>query len=119
MRDNFDLAVALLADLHGIAQIPHPVIDFDLVVQEFLKRGDVEDLVRCGLRGVDDVLQIAPEPALAADIVLGVFSMTWTGQQLDMGLGGENLPSWLFWPACLLWCRGGCQPTVRERRENT
>lgn len=54
--DNFNFAVALLADLYRIAQIPGAVIDFDLVVQELFERGDVEDLVCRRLGRVDDVL---------------------------------------------------------------
>lgn len=60
MRDDLDLAVPLLADLHGIAQVVHAVVDLDLVVQELLEGGDVEDLVGRGLRGVDDELKFFP-----------------------------------------------------------
>ena len=56
MRNDLDLAIALLADLDRIPQIAHPVIDLDLIVQELFESGDVEDLVRSGLRGVDDEL---------------------------------------------------------------
>lgn len=56
MRNHLDLAISLLADLHDVPQVPHAVVDFDLVVEEFLKSGDVENFVRDGLGGVDDVL---------------------------------------------------------------
>lgn len=64
--DDLNLAVALLADYHRVAQVPDPILDFDLVVQELFKRGDVENLVRCWLGGVDDVLYIARQKELAA-----------------------------------------------------
>lgn len=53
---DFDLAIPKLIDQHGIAEIADPTIDLDLVVQELFKGGDVEDLVRCRLGGVDDEL---------------------------------------------------------------
>jgi len=58
MRNDLDLPIALLADLDRVAQVPRAAIDFDAVVQELLKGGDVEDLVRGGLGGVDDVLHL-------------------------------------------------------------
>ena len=57
MRNHLDLAIPLLADLHDVTQVPHAVVDFDLVVEEFLKSGDVENFVGDGLGGVDDVLE--------------------------------------------------------------
>lgn len=56
MGNNLNLAITLLANLHRIAEISNAVIDLDLIVQEFLKGGDIEDLVRSRLGGVDDVL---------------------------------------------------------------
>lgn len=56
MRDHLDLAVALLANLHGVAEVADAVVDFDLVVEELFKSADIEDFVCGGLRGVDDVL---------------------------------------------------------------
>lgn len=56
MGDNLNLAIALLANLHRIAEISNAVVDFDLVVQKLFKGGDIEDLVRCRLGCVDDVL---------------------------------------------------------------
>ena len=59
MRHHLDFALAAyLRDLDGIAQVAGPVIDFDFVVEEFLKGGDVEDFVRGGLGGVDYELWI-------------------------------------------------------------
>lgn len=54
--DDFDLPFTLLANLDCVAQIPYAVVDLDLVVQKFLKGGNVEDLVGGGLGGVDDEL---------------------------------------------------------------
>ncbi len=56
MGDDLDLALALLGDLDGVAEVADAVVDLDLVVQELLEGGDVEDLVRRGLGGVDDEL---------------------------------------------------------------
>ena len=56
MRDDLDLAVPLLADQDRVPQIADAAVDFDLVVQELFKGGDVEDFVRGGLGGVDDEL---------------------------------------------------------------
>ena len=54
MRHHFNLALTPhLGDLDRIAEVAGPVIDFDLVVEEFFKGGDVEDFVRGGLGGVD------------------------------------------------------------------
>lgn len=56
MRNHLDLPLALLAYLHNIAEIPDTAIDLDLFVEELLEGGDVEDLVRGRLRGVDNEL---------------------------------------------------------------
>lgn len=53
VRNNLDLPLALLAYLHDVAEVSNAAIDLDLVVEEFLEGGDVEDLVRGGLRSVD------------------------------------------------------------------
>lgn len=55
--NDLDLPLTLLANLYGVAQIPHAIVDLDLVVEELLESGNVEDLVRGGLGGVDDELQ--------------------------------------------------------------
>ena len=54
--NDFNLPFTLLANLDRVAQIPYAVVDFDLVVQEFFKGRNVEDLVGGGLGGVDDEL---------------------------------------------------------------
>lgn len=57
MGDDLDLAVTDLGDLDGLAQVADAALDLDLLVQELLESGDIEDLVAGGLRGVDDELQ--------------------------------------------------------------
>ncbi len=56
MGNDLDLAVALLGDLDGLAEVADAAVDLDLLVQELLEGRDVEDLVAGGLRGVDDEL---------------------------------------------------------------
>lgn len=53
MRNNLDLAIALVRNRHHISKIAHAPIDFDFLVQEFFKGGDVEDFIGGGLRGID------------------------------------------------------------------
>ena len=57
MRNDLNLPLTLLADLYCIAKISDTIIDLDLIMQEFLKRRDIEDLIRGRLRSVDDELQ--------------------------------------------------------------
>ena len=45
VRNHLDLALALLAYLHNVAEVPNATIDLDLVVEELLEGGDVEDLI--------------------------------------------------------------------------
>ena len=58
VRDDLDLAVADLAYLHHVPQVAHAALDLDAIVQELLEGGDVEDLVRGGLGGVDYELDV-------------------------------------------------------------
>lgn len=53
MRHDLDLALADLGDLDDVPEVADAVVDFDLVVEEFLEGGDVEDFVGGGLGGVD------------------------------------------------------------------
>ena len=57
MGDNFDLAIANLTDLNYVSEVTDAAFDLDFVVKEFLERGDVENLIRGGLGGVDDELR--------------------------------------------------------------
>ena len=54
---DFDLAIAHLADLDHISEIADAAFDLDLVMEEFLEGGDVENFVRGGLGCVDDELR--------------------------------------------------------------
>jgi hypothetical protein len=56
MRNHFNIAIASLRDLNGVAEVSYPPIDLDLIMEEFLERRNIEDLVIGGLGGVDDVL---------------------------------------------------------------
>lgn len=56
VRNDLDLAIALLADLDGVAKVASAALDLDAVVEELLESLDVEDLVVDGLRAVDDEL---------------------------------------------------------------
>ena len=56
VRNHLDLAIALLADLDGVAKVTGAALDLDAVVEELLESLDVEDLVVDGLRAVDDEL---------------------------------------------------------------
>lgn len=52
--NDLDLAITLLGDGDGLAEVADATLDLDLLVQELLKRGDIENLVRGRLGGVDD-----------------------------------------------------------------
>jgi hypothetical protein len=55
--NDLDLALALLGDLDGVAEVADAALNLDLLVQELLEGRDVEDLVAGGLGSVDDELQ--------------------------------------------------------------
>lgn len=54
--NDLDLAIALLGDLDGLAEVADATLNLDLLVQELLEGGDIEDLVAGRLRSVDDEL---------------------------------------------------------------
>lgn len=54
--NDLDLAVTLLGDLDGLAEVADATLNLDLLVQELLKSGDIEDLVAGRLGSVDDEL---------------------------------------------------------------
>ena len=56
MCDNLNLSLANLRDLDGITEVSNTAVDLDLVLEELLEGGDVEDLVASRLRSVDDEL---------------------------------------------------------------
>lgn len=63
MGDDLNLAVTLLGDLDGIAEVANAAVNLDLLVQELLESRDIEDLVAGRLRGVDDELWKVPRLA--------------------------------------------------------
>lgn len=71
VRNDLDLALALLADLNDIAEVTGAALDLDAVVQELLESLDVEDLVVDGLRAVDDELSQVLAPSLPIHILFG------------------------------------------------
>ena len=56
MSHHLDLPLTLVRDHHLITQIADSSIDLDAVLEELLEGADIEDLVACGLGGVDDEL---------------------------------------------------------------
>lgn len=56
MCDNLNLSITNLADLNDVTEVSDSSVDLDLILEELLECGDVEDLVACWLRGVDDEL---------------------------------------------------------------
>ena len=66
MCDDLNLPLTLLANLYRVTQVTNPIVDLDLVVEEFLEGRNIEDLVRGGLGGIDDeLLEKAPTLAIA------------------------------------------------------
>ena len=55
---NLPLSRSWLRDNDVVAQIPYSSVDLDLVVEEFLKGRDIEDLVGCWLRSIDYELRM-------------------------------------------------------------
>lgn len=45
MCNDLDLPLTLLANLYRVAQVTHTVVDLDLVMEELLESGNVENLV--------------------------------------------------------------------------
>ena len=45
MRNDFNLAVALLADLYCIAQVSYTVFHLNFVMEELLEGGNIKDFV--------------------------------------------------------------------------
>ena len=58
MCNDLDFSIALLADLHRVAQISHPIVDLNFVVQEFFEGGDIKDFIGRRLGGINDKLYL-------------------------------------------------------------
>ena len=56
VRDNLNLAFALLGDLDDLAKVAGAALNLDAVMEELLESLDIEDLVVDRLRAVDDEL---------------------------------------------------------------
>jgi hypothetical protein len=56
VSNDLDLSIALLRDLHNLAEVTGAALDLDALVQELLESLEIEDLVVDGLRAVDDEL---------------------------------------------------------------
>lgn len=57
VRNNLNLAIALLADLDDVSQVTGAAFNLDAVVEELLEGGNVKDLVVGRLGAVDDELR--------------------------------------------------------------
>ena len=77
VRDYLNLAVALLRDLDGIAEVADAAIDLDLLVEELLEGRHVKDLVARWLRGVDDELNDPRDAAVSK--LFALISFGWSG----------------------------------------
>ena len=87
MGGDLDLAVGDLLDDDLAVQVADAALDLDLVVQELLEGGDVEDLVARGLRSVDDELS-------------GEDSVSFAPGKCGVGSATCYLPSWWSWRTC-------------------
>jgi hypothetical protein len=56
--NNLDLSLTDLGDLYGLAKVSDTAINLNLILEELLERGDIEDLVGGWLGSVDDELPI-------------------------------------------------------------
>jgi hypothetical protein len=57
--DNLNLSIANLADLNDITEVSDSSVDLDLILEELLEGGDIEDLIAGWLRSVDDELYMS------------------------------------------------------------
>jgi hypothetical protein len=56
VRSDFNLPIAEVLDQHNITKISDTVVNLDLVLEELLECGNIEDLVASRLRSIDDEL---------------------------------------------------------------
>lgn len=57
MGNNLNLAITNGVDDNVVTEVADTALDLDAVVEELLEGRDIEDLVACGLRSVDDELR--------------------------------------------------------------
>ena len=88
MRHHLNFPIPGAIDLHNLPQIADPVIHLDLVVQELLERAHVEDLVRGGLRRVDDefLRDLAALLVLAAGAAEGGCALGFLGKNVGVSV---------------------------------
>lgn len=58
MGDDLNLSITDTLDLDLVTKVTDAVVNLDLVLEELLEGGDVEDLIGGWLGSVDDVLRI-------------------------------------------------------------
>ena len=88
MCDHNNLALALLADGHRVAQVANAVINLDLVVQELLKSIGIEDLIGSRLRGIDHKLIVGE--SLANSRLSSRAELTYLVRDLHLLLGSSG-----------------------------
>jgi hypothetical protein len=62
VRSDLNLPVTEVLDQHDISEVADTVVNLYLVLKELLEGGNVEDLVACRLRSVDDELCFSSAP---------------------------------------------------------
>lgn len=71
MGNDLNLALASLLDDDGVAEVTNTALNLDLVLEELLEGGSVEDLIARGLLGVDDELEDSMSTCHHARIRIG------------------------------------------------
>lgn len=99
MSHNLDLAFTCLGDRNLFTEVSRSALDFDFLVEEFLERGEVEDLVGYRLCAVDGVLIDKP-----------VRFLTLPGTRCWKARVGIDLLSWS--PCSRISCLVVRRPTV-------
>lgn len=69
--NDLNLALAGLLDDDGVAEVTNTALNLDLVLEELLEGGSVEDLIARGLLGVDDELEDGMSTCYHARIRIG------------------------------------------------
>lgn len=82
MSNDLDLAVTLLGDLNGLAEVADAAFNLDLFVQELLESRDIEDLVASRLGSIDDELWREPRVS--------------KGPGIEAAVGGEKTNAYLL-----------------------
>jgi len=62
VRSDLNFPVTEVLDQHDISEVADTIVNLDLVLEELLEGGNVEDLVACRLRSVDDELCFSSAP---------------------------------------------------------